>query len=67
LDARPEKLLEILNKEGIHHPIDGTPVRIIVRYDSLKYTERKQIVRFLQGKGFQQLGNTTTWILRQKD
>jgi hypothetical protein len=65
-DVKPEELLEVL-KKGKHSPGDRDPFKIRIRYDSLKYSARKQIGKFLLIQTFQRLRNTTSWILKQSN
>jgi hypothetical protein len=64
-DANPENISNVINKKAVYPPIDGTPLKIRIRYNSVKYGTRKKIIKFLQSKGFKQLGNTSSWIIYQ--
>ena len=66
-DAKPENISNAINKKILYPPIDGTPLKIRIRYDSVKYATRKKIIKFLQSRGFKQLGNTSSWIIYQMD
>jgi hypothetical protein len=62
-------ILDFLEKSGIlaMTPIDGKPVKIRVRFESsIDYPARKRAIRILQDMGFQQVGNTSSWVLMPK-
>jgi hypothetical protein len=62
-------ILDFLEKSGIltMTSIDGRPFKIRVRFDSnVDYSARKRAIRILQDMGFQQVGNTSSWVLVPK-
>jgi len=61
---------ELLNKNKSFStkPGKGEPFRIRVRYNSkVDYLTRKHVVEVLREKGFQQVGNTTSWVKASKN
>ena len=47
---------------------EGESFRIRVRYNSkVDYLTRKHVVEVLREKGFQQVGNTTSWVKASKN
>jgi hypothetical protein len=62
-------VLNLLEKSGIltKTPIDGRPFKVRVRYGhDVDYTTRKRIMKILHDIGFQQVGNTSSWVIEQK-
>jgi hypothetical protein len=62
-------IMDFLEKSGIltMTSIDGKPFKIRVRFESnVGYSARKHAIRILQEIGFQQVGNTSSWILMPK-
>jgi hypothetical protein len=62
-------ILSLLEKSGIltKAPIDGKPFKVRVRYGhDVDYVTRKRIMKTLHNMGFQQVGNTSSWIIEPK-
>jgi hypothetical protein len=62
-------VLNLLEKSGIltKTPIDGKPFKVRVRYGhDVNYMTRKRIMKILHDMGFQQVGNTSSWIIEPK-
>ena len=62
-------VLEVLEKSGIlkTSSIDGKPFKIRVRYGSdVNQSAKRHVSKILQDKGFQQVGNTSSWVFEPK-
>jgi len=62
-------ILGFLEKSGLltTATIDGRPFKIRIRFESnVDYSAKKRAIRILQDMGFQQVGNTSCWILMPK-
>jgi hypothetical protein len=62
-------VLEVLEKSGIlkTSSIDGKPFKIRVRYGSdVNHIAKKHVIKILQDRGFQQIGNTSSWVFEPK-
>jgi hypothetical protein len=62
-------VLEVLEKSGIlkTSSINGKPFKIRVRYGSdVNHIAKKHVNKILQDRGFQQIGNTSSWIFEPK-
>ena len=62
-------ILDFLEKSGLltTATIDGKPFKIRIRFESeVDYSAKKRAIRILQDMGFQQVGNTSSWVLMPK-
>jgi len=63
-DKGTQRIAEIFAETGIFSTsLKDKKRKIRVRYDRVDYPTRKEIMEFLKKQGFQQVGNTTSWIL----
>jgi len=59
-------ILDFLEKSGLltTATIDGKPFKIRIRFErDVDYSTKKRAIRILQDIGFQQVGNTSSWVL----
>ncbi len=62
-------VLDVLEKSGILRTssIDGKPFKIRVRYGSdVNQSAKRHVIKILQDKGFQRVGNTSSWVFDPK-
>jgi len=62
-------ILDFLEKSGLltTATIDGKPLKIRIRFESdVDYSAKKRAIGILQDMGFQQVGNTSSWVLMPK-
>ncbi|MEM2970664.1 MAG: hypothetical protein QXR63_07025 [Candidatus Bathyarchaeia archaeon] len=62
-------ILDLLERSGVFTSttIDGKPIKIRVRFENkVNYSTKKRAIKILKEMGFQQIGNTTSWILTPK-
>ena len=62
-------VLKVLEKSGIlkTSSIDRKPLKIRVRYGSdVNHIAKKHVTKILQDRGFQQVGNTSSWVFEPK-
>jgi hypothetical protein len=61
-------LQELVNKcTNVMPPISGEPFRIRLYFDAdISIDKRKEAIAFLRKIGYEQVGNTSSWVLRQK-
>ncbi|MBS7614893.1 hypothetical protein KEJ18_04090 [Candidatus Bathyarchaeota archaeon] len=62
-------ILGILERSGVFTSttIDGKPFKIRIGFENkVNYSTKKRAIKILKEMGFQQIGNTPSWILTPK-